>query len=135
MYPSLRPARVCQRRVLGLDEPVHRYLLGDGERDPADLSPLPTPALVRRVRSVQRSVSRRAGLTSVAGGVIADRRGRYKEVAGAGYGTAAACKLGLLAARNAPWPASTVLFADRVGKGVRSAPRDALISLSADQTR
>jgi MFS family permease len=72
---------------------------------------------------------------SVAGGVIADRRGRYKEVAGAGYGTSAACKLGLLAARNAPWPASTVLFADRVGKGVRSAPRDALISLSADQTR
>jgi MFS family permease len=76
-----------------------------------------------------------SGLMTVAGAVIADRRGRYKEVAGAGYGTSAACKLGLLAARNAPWPASTVLFADRVGKGVRSAPRDALISLSADPRR
>jgi MFS family permease len=76
-----------------------------------------------------------SGLMTVAGAVIADRRGRYKEVAGAGYATSAACKLGLLAARNAPWPASTVLFADRVGKGVRSAPRDALISLSAEPKR
>ena len=40
-----------------------------------------------------------SGLMTVAGAVIADRRGRYKEVAGAGYGTSAACKLGLLAAR------------------------------------
>jgi MFS family permease len=76
-----------------------------------------------------------SGLMTVAGAVIADRRGRYKEIAGAGYGASAACKLGLLAARNAPWPASGVLFADRVGKGVRSAPRDALISLSAEPSR
>ena len=63
-----------------------------------------------------------AGLMSVVGGLIADRRGKYKEVAGAGYATSAACKIGLLAARNAPLPASGVLFVDRVGKGVRSAP-------------
>jgi hypothetical protein len=39
------------------------------------------------------------GMTAVlrvAGGVIADRRRRYKEVAGAGYAVSAACKLGLL---------------------------------------
>jgi MFS family permease len=72
---------------------------------------------------------------SVVGGVIADRHGRYKEVAGAGYATSAAAKIGLIAARNAPWPASMVLFADRVGKGVRSAPRDALISLSSEPSR
>lgn len=76
-----------------------------------------------------------SGFMTVAGALIADRRGRYKEVAGSGYGTSAAAKLGLLATRNAPWPASLVLFADRVGKGVRSAPRDALISLSADHRR
>ena len=76
-----------------------------------------------------------SGIMTVWGAVIADRRGRYKEIAGAGYATSAACKLGLVAARNAAWPASMVLFADRVGKGVRSAPRDALISLSADQSR
>ena len=76
-----------------------------------------------------------AGLMSVVGALIADRRGKYKEVAGAGYATSAACKIGLLAARNAPLPASGVLFVDRVGKGVRSAPRDALISLSSEPER
>jgi MFS family permease len=76
-----------------------------------------------------------AGLMNIAGGVIADRTARYKEVAGAGYAVSAGCKLGLLAARNAPFPASTALFADRIGKGVRAAPRDALISLSAPSRR
>ncbi|MGH9155371.1 MAG: MFS transporter [Acidimicrobiales bacterium] len=65
------------------------------------------------------------------GATIADRRGRYKEVAAAGYTVSAVCKLGLLAAGNA-WVASTaVLFTDRVGKGIRTAPRDALISFSS----
>lgn len=61
------------------------------------------------------------------GATIADRRRRYKEVAAVGYTVSAVCKLGLLAAGNA-WVASTaVLFTDRVGKGIRTAPRDALI--------
>jgi MFS family permease len=72
-----------------------------------------------------------AGLMNIAGGIVADRTARYKEVACAGYGVSAACKVGLLAARNAPVPATTALFADRMGKGVRAAPRDALISMSA----
>jgi MFS family permease len=76
-----------------------------------------------------------AGLMSIAGAVIADRRRRYKEIAATGYGISAACKVGLLAARNAPLPASSVLFADRVGKGVRTSPRDALISLSSEPGR
>ena len=63
-----------------------------------------------------------SGLMTIAGGVIADRRRRYKEVATAGYGVSAAAKVGLLATRSAPWPAAGVLFADRVGKGVRTAP-------------
>ncbi|MCA1841736.1 MAG: MFS transporter, partial [Actinobacteria bacterium] len=65
------------------------------------------------------------------GGVIADRRRRHKEVAGAGYALSAACKLGLLASTT-KWPTTSVLFLDRVGKGVRTAPRDALISLSSE---
>ena len=76
-----------------------------------------------------------AGLASIAGGVIADRRQRYKEVAGAGYALSAACKLGLLAAGNSPLPASAALSVDRIGKGARSSPRDALISLSARPSR
>jgi MFS family permease len=76
-----------------------------------------------------------AGLFTIIGGIIADRTTRYKEVAGAGYGLSAACKIGLLAAQNSPIPATSALFADRVGKGMRSAPRDALISLSAPPDR
>ena len=76
-----------------------------------------------------------AGLASIAGGVMADRRQRYKEVAGAGYAVSAACKLGLLAAGNSPLPASAALSVDRIGKGARSSSRDALISLSARPSR
>jgi MFS family permease len=74
------------------------------------------------------------GLLRIAGGVVADRRRRYKEVAGFGYGLSAACKLGLLATQA--WGVTTaVLFADRTGKGIRTAPRDALISLSSSKDR
>jgi MFS family permease len=65
------------------------------------------------------------------GGVLADRRRRHKEVAGAGYALSAACKLGLLASTTAV-PTAGVLFLDRVGKGIRTAPRDALISLNSE---
>lgn len=74
------------------------------------------------------------GLLRIAGGVLADRRRRYKEVAGFGYALSAVCKLGLLASRN--WALTTgVLLADRLGKGVRTAPRDALISHSSPTER
>ena len=65
------------------------------------------------------------------GGMIADRFRRHKEVAGAGYALSAACKIGLLASTTAA-PTTGVLFLDRIGKGVRTAPRDALISLSSE---
>jgi MFS family permease len=72
-----------------------------------------------------------AALVRVAGGFTADRWRRHKEVAAAGYGLSAVCKLGLLAAGGA-WGAVTgVILLDRAGKGLRTAPRDALISLSS----
>jgi MFS family permease len=74
-------------------------------------------------------------LVRVAGGFVADRRGRYKEVAGAGYALSALCKLGLLAAGGAWGAVAGVLLLDRIGKGVRTAPRDALISLSSAPER
>jgi MFS family permease len=75
-----------------------------------------------------------SGLLRIAGGVAADKRRRYKEVAGFGYALSAFCKLGLLVTRA--WgPTTAVLLADRTGKGVRTAPRDALISLSSRQER
>jgi MFS family permease len=64
------------------------------------------------------------------GGAAADRSGRHKELAAAGYGLSAICRIALVLAGNA-WGAVTAIVAlDRVGKGFRTAPRDALISLS-----
>ncbi len=74
-------------------------------------------------------------LLSLGSGLLADRTRRHKEIAGAGYAVSAACKLGLLVSANAWLPTTGVLFIDRIGKGVRSAPRDALISLSSHGER
>src|SRR5690348_13296807 len=75
-----------------------------------------------------------AALIRLVGGVAADRTNRYKEVAGLGYGLSALSKIGLLlGSLGGPgWLAAT-LFVDRTGKGIRIAPRDALISLSSDK--
>src|SRR5207244_3468591 len=66
----------------------------------------------------------------LAGGLVADRLRNHKGVAAIGYLLSAGCKLGLLAAANAWLWATGILFLDRLGKGIRTAPRDALISLS-----
>jgi MFS family permease len=66
----------------------------------------------------------------LASGVVADRWGQYKLVAALGYGLSAICKLGLLVTGSAWGSVAAVLSADRLGKGIRTAPRDALISLT-----
>jgi MFS family permease len=72
-----------------------------------------------------------SALVRLVGGHLADRGGgRHKWVAGAGYALSAACKPLLLVARTLT-PIGLVLAADRTGKGLRTAPRDALISLSS----
>jgi MFS family permease len=70
-------------------------------------------------------------LVRVGGGLAGDRWRRHKEVAAFGYGISALCKLGYLAAGSALGSISSIVVADRVGKGIRTAPRDALVSLSA----
>ncbi|NRQ40236.1 MFS transporter [Nonomuraea sp. NN258] len=74
-------------------------------------------------------------LVRLAGGHAADRWRRRKLVAGLGYGISAACKLGLLAAGGSVAALGLVVAADRTGKGLRTAPRDALITLSAPPDR
>ncbi|OPC79712.1 MFS transporter [Embleya scabrispora] len=64
------------------------------------------------------------------GGQIADRTRRRKLVAGTGYGLSAVCKLGLPLVGSSVAGLGLVLAADRTGKGLRTAPRDALITLS-----
>ncbi|MBL1081091.1 MFS transporter [Streptomyces actinomycinicus] len=72
-----------------------------------------------------------SALVRLVGGHLADRGGgRHKWVAGLGYGISAVCKPLLLMAHSLT-PIGVVLAADRTGKGLRTAPRDALISLSS----
>jgi MFS family permease len=70
------------------------------------------------------------------GGWIADRSGRRKLTAGCGYALSAMCRLGwLLVTGRALGPIATLVVADRLGKAIRTAPRDALISLSVPPHR
>lgn len=66
-------------------------------------------------------------LVRVAGGWLADAYDRPKWVAFAGYALSAASRVALLAAQGVAVVAAVVTV-DRLGKGLRTAPRDALIS-------
>ena len=54
-------------------------------------------------------------------------------VAAVGYGLSAVCKLGLALIGGAWAGLSAIILLDRTGKGIRTAPRDAMISLTAPQ--
>ncbi|MEU8620762.1 MFS transporter [Streptomyces sp. NPDC048623] len=70
-------------------------------------------------------------LVRMLGGHLADRGGRHKRVAGLGYALSACSRLGLLLAGGATGLIAAALAADRLGKGIRTAPRDALITLDS----
>ena len=72
-----------------------------------------------------------AALVRVGSGVVSDRWSRYKEVAIAGYGLSALCRVALLTVGGTIGGLSASIVVDRVGKGIRTAPRDALITLSS----
>lgn len=75
-----------------------------------------------------------ASLLKVLSGRLSDRLGRRKGLAVAGYGLSAISKVFFLVAQS--WPAvAAVRWADRVGKGVRTAPRDALLADSVGAER
>jgi MFS family permease len=64
----------------------------------------------------------------------ADRARRLLPVAVGGYAVAAAVRP-LLALARAPWHVFAVRCVDRVGKGIRTSPRDKLLAASADPER
>jgi len=68
-----------------------------------------------------------SALVRIAGGWGADRSGHPKWVALVGYALSCAARVGFLLATGVGAIAA-VVAADRVGKGIRSAPRDAIIS-------
>jgi len=68
-----------------------------------------------------------ASITRIFSGVLSDYLGRRKWLAAAGYGLAALTKPIFPLATTVGW-IITARFLDRVGKGIRGAPRDALIA-------
>jgi len=89
------------------------------------------PKALGLIEGVAEAVS---SLLKLFAGVLADRSQHVKRWVLAGYGVAGVARpligittswLGVLACR----------FADRVGKGLRTAPRDAMLSLSVDASR
>ena len=78
-----------------------------------------------------------ASLLKLVSGHISDRLGKRKMLVVTGYGlsTAARPLMALAGLAGTAWAGGQVVglkFLDRVGKGVRTSPRDALISDSAD---
>jgi MFS family permease len=68
-----------------------------------------------------------AAITRVFSGALSDRLGRRKELAVLGYGLAALTKPVFPLAPSVGWLVAA-RFIDRVGKGIRGAPRDALVA-------
>jgi MFS family permease len=69
-------------------------------------------------------------LLQLVSGYLADRIGRLKALTMAGYSIAAVARP-FLAFATAPWQILLARFGDRLGKGVRGAPRDRLIADAA----
>jgi MFS family permease len=86
-----------------------------------------SPVAFGFVDGIQRGA---AALVGLASGFAGDRFRRHKEVAATGYGLSAVVKLGLATAGTALSAISALVLVDRIGKGIRTAPRDAMISLS-----
>ena len=72
-----------------------------------------------------------ASLLKAFSGWLSDRLGRRKWLTVAGYGLSTIAKPFLYLATSWGWVLA-VRFADRVGKGIRTAPRDALVADSVD---
>lgn len=68
-----------------------------------------------------------ASITKVFSGALSDRIGRRKELAAFGYGLAALTKPVFPLSPSIGWLIAA-RFVDRVGKGIRGAPRDALVA-------
>lgn len=87
-----------------------------------------SPAVVGVIEGIAESI---ASLLKVFCGYIGDVRHNKKRLAFAGYSASVLYKIFLLLA--ASWPGVLVArIIDRTGKGIRTAPRDALVAQSSD---
>jgi MFS family permease len=74
-----------------------------------------------------------ASLVKIYSGALSDKIGKRKWLAVLGYGISTVAKPFLYFANTWGWVLG-VRFSDRVGKGIRTAPRDALVAASTDET-
>lgn len=86
---------------------------------------LGTPVLT--VGLIEGIAEATAAITKVFSGALSDRLGRRKALAALGYGLAAVTKPVFPLAPSVAWLVAA-RFVDRVGKGIRGAPRDALVA-------
>lgn len=88
-----------------------------------------TPALVGIIEGIAEST---ASLLKVFSGYVTDKYKKKKPIAFVGYATGLLYKLALLLASS--WVGIlTARVIDRLGKGIRTAPRDVMVSESADK--
>jgi MFS family permease len=87
-----------------------------------------TPTFLGVVEGAADTVS---SLLKLWSGRLADRWHVKKPIVLAGYGIASAVRP-LMAVVTAPWQVLAVRVTDRIGKGIRSSPRDALIADAAE---
>lgn len=74
-----------------------------------------------------------ASLLKIYSGALSDKLGKRKGLAVLGYGLSTIAKPFLYFANSWGWVLG-VRFADRTGKGIRTAPRDALVAASTDES-
>lgn len=83
-----------------------------------------SPALIGIIEGVAEAT---ASITKVFSGWLSDRLGRRKMLAVVGYGLAAVSKP-IFPLASTPLEVLGARFVDRIGKGMRGAPRDALVA-------
>jgi MFS family permease len=79
---------------------------------------------------VEGAADATSSLLKLVFGYVADRARRKRPLVLAGYALATVARP-LVALATAPWHVLVVRVTDRIGKGIRSAPRDALIAAAA----
>lgn len=86
-----------------------------------------SPAIIGIIEGIAESI---ASIIKIFSGIIADKYGHKKRLAFLGYASSILNKLIILSAST--WPGVLVArIVDRFGKGIRTAPRDALIAEAA----
>ena len=76
-----------------------------------------------------------AVVVKIASGFVADRLQRQKEIAVAGYALSALSKLILLFVGGSWGGLMGITVVDRIGKGIRTSPRDAMIAASTSEDK